>query len=87
MTETQLATAFSIAQQTIADYACPLLCYPALLAVSVDDLIGELTKEAQSKRGPTPRLQRQVELVNQPPRTKQKFVMDMLDAVLQKQTS
>lgn len=58
-----------------------------LLAVSVEDLIGEPAKAAKSKRGPTPRLQRQVELITQLPRTKQKFVMEMLDAVIQQQAS
>jgi len=58
-----------------------------LLAVSVEGLFGEPTKAAKVKRGPTPRLQRQVELINQLPRAKQKFVMEMLDTVIQQQAS
>jgi transcriptional regulator with XRE-family HTH domain len=95
MTQTQLATALGIAQQTMAHYEGGKLRIPVLLlsslatllAVSVEDLIGEPTKATKGKRGPTPRLQRQVELINQLPRTKQKFVMEMLDAVIQQQAS
>ena len=95
MTQTQLATTLGIAQQTMAHYEGGRLRMPiallsslaTLLAVSVEDLIGEPTKATKGKRGPTPRLQRQVELINQLPRTKQKFVMEMLDAVIQQQAS
>ncbi|WP_234422185.1 hypothetical protein [Sedimenticola thiotaurini] len=37
----------------------------------------------KGKRGPTPTLQRQIEQISQLPRAKQKFVMEMLDTVIQ----
>lgn len=95
MTQTKLANALGIAQQTMAHYEVGRLRIPVsllptlatLLAVSVEDLIGEPSKAAKGKRGPTPRLQRQVELITQLPRAKQKFVMEMLDAVIHQQAS
>ena len=95
MTQTQLANALGIAQQTMAHYEGGKLRIPVaflttlatLLAVSIEDVIGEPAKAAKGKRGPTPRLQRQVELISQLPRAKQKFVMEMLDAVIQQQAS
>jgi len=95
MTQTQLADALGIAQQTMAHYEGGKLRIPVallstlatLLAVSIEEVIGEPVKTAKGKRGPTPRLQRQVELISQLPRAKQKFVMEMLDAVIQQQAS
>ena len=95
MTQTQLADALGIAQQTMAHYEGGKLRMPVallsilatLLAVSIEEVIGEPAKAAKGKPGPTPRLQRQVELIGQLPRAKQKFVMEMLDAVIQQQAS
>lgn len=95
MTQTQLATELGIAQQTMAHYEGGRLRMPVallsslatLLAVSVEELIAEPTKATKAKRGPTPRLQQQVELVAQLPRTKQKLVMEMLDALIQQQAT
>jgi hypothetical protein len=39
------------------------------------------------KRGPTPRIQQQLEAVSALPRAKQRAVMQVLDAVLQQQAS
>jgi len=58
-----------------------------LLAVSVEELIGEPTKAAKSKRGPSSKLQQQLERVSNLPRSKQKFVIDMIDTVIQQQAS
>ncbi len=95
MTQTQLTDALGIAQQTMAHYEGGKLRIPVallstmatLLAVSIEAIIGEPVKAAKGKRGPTPRLQRQMELISQLPRTKQKFVMEMLDTVIQQQAS
>ncbi len=95
MTQTQLANALGIAQQTMAHYEGGKLRIPVallsamatLLAVSIEAIMGEPDKATKGKRGPTPRLQRQMELISQLPRTKQKFVMEMLDAVIQQQAS
>jgi len=54
-----------------------------LFNISVDELLGEKRKKANSKRGPASKLQQQFERVNLLPRTKQKFVIEMLDTVIQ----
>lgn len=46
-----------------------------------DALIGE-APSTTSKRGPAPKLQQQIERIGQLPKTKQRFVMEMLDTVL-----
>lgn len=47
----------------------------------VEELLGENAKPG--KRGPAPKLQRQIEQLQRLPKTKQRFVMEMLDTVLQ----
>ncbi len=95
MTQTQLADALGVAQQTMAHYEggrlrMPVALLPTLatlLAVSVEEIVGDAKSAVKGKRGPTPRLQRQVELIGQLPRAKQKFVMEMLDVIIQQQAS
>lgn len=53
-----------------------------LFGISIEELIG-IPESATKKRGPTPKLQQQMERITQLPRTKQKFVMEMLDTVIQ----
>lgn len=55
------------------------------LAVTVEELIGAPTKRA-GKRGPAPKLQQQLERVAALPKAQQRFVMQMLDTVLQQQS-
>ena len=79
-----------IAQQTLAHYEVGRLCVPAsmlptlaqLLTLSLDELISAATPKRHGKRGPTSRLQQQIEAIEQLPKTKQQFVSQMLDAVL-----
>ncbi len=56
-----------------------------LFGISTDELLGVQGKPA--KRGPTARLQQQMDQISLLPRTRQKFVMEMLDAVIQQQAS
>ena len=94
LTQVQLAEHFGIAQQTMAHYeggtlriAVALLKSLAqVLQVSVEQLVDE-KMPAKSKRGPTSKLQRQVEQVRLMPRTKQKFISDMLEALITQQQS
>jgi len=58
----------------------------AIFAISTDELLG-ITPQQAAKRGPAPKLQRQVELISQLPKAKQKFVTEMLDTVLQQASS
>lgn len=89
LTQVQLAERLGISQQTLAHYEVGRLriavaMLPALakeLAVSVETLVGMPTPKR--RRGPAPKLQRQIEQIQQLPRTKQRFVIEMLDTVLQ----
>lgn len=91
ITQQQLAEQLGIAQQTLAHYEVARARVPAsmlpilaqLLTLSLDELIGTpLPKRRGAKRGPTSRLQQQIEAVEQLPKTKQQFVSQMLDTVL-----
>lgn len=92
LTQQQLAERLGVSQQTLAHYEVGRLriaaaMLPALakeLDVTVEDLLGESTRSGKHKRGPTPKLQRQLEQISRLPRAKQRFVIEMLDTVLQK---
>ena len=89
LTQAQLAELLGISQQQVASFEAgrrrvPVSVLPTLastLAVAVQDLVGTPTSTA--KRGPTPKLQRQLERLSRLPKAKQKFVSEMLDTVLQ----
>ena len=88
ITQVQLAEWLNVSQQTVNAYevgrrrmavsALPTIA--KLLGVSLEELIGEPLKP--SKRGPTPKLQQQMERINQLPKAQQKFVIKMLEGVL-----
>jgi transcriptional regulator with XRE-family HTH domain len=88
-TQTQLADELGLTQQMIASYEVgrrrvPVSLLPAIaaaLAVSLEALIGQ--KDTPAKRGPAPKLKQQIERIQKLPRAKQRFVMEMLDTVLQ----
>jgi transcriptional regulator with XRE-family HTH domain len=88
MTQQQFADLLGISQQQVASYEVgrrrvPVSALPAIaraLAVSIEELIGEPVKPG--KRGPTPKLQQQVERIAQLPKTQQRFVMQVIDSVL-----
>jgi transcriptional regulator with XRE-family HTH domain len=90
ITQQQLADQLGIAQQTLAHYEVARARVPAsmlpvlaqLLTLSLDELIGTPLPKRRGKRGPTSRLQQQIEAVEQLPKTKQQFVSQMLDTVL-----
>lgn len=92
ITQAQLAETLDISQQTMNAYEMghrrvPVSALPTLahaLATSVEDLIGAAPTAAK-KRGPAPKLQQQMERIAKLPKTKQKFVIDMLDALLTQQ--
>ena len=89
ITQVQLAEQLGVSQQTVNAYETgyrriPVSALPPLarlLGLSLDELVGETTQAR--KRGPTPKLQQQLEQIRQLPRAKQRFVMQMLDTVLQ----
>lgn len=88
VTQAQLADALGVSQPAINAYETgerrvPLSALPTLsrtLGVSTEALLGE--QASPGKRGPAPRLQRQLERVSRLPRAKQRFVSDMIDTLL-----
>ena len=94
ITQVQLAEILGISQQTMNAYEMghrrvPVSALPVLanaLAVSVEELIGtSAAAAAAKKRGPAPKLQQQMDRIAKLPKAKQKFVIEMLDAMLQQQ--
>ncbi|HEN46734.1 MAG TPA: XRE family transcriptional regulator [Mizugakiibacter sp.] len=91
ITQIQMAEALGVSQQTVNSYEVarrriPTSALPTLaklLTLSIDELLGEPVKPANGKRGPASRLQQQIERVGRLPRSKQKFVIDMIDTVIQ----
>jgi len=89
LTQTDLAQALGVAQQTMAHYeggtariaVATLPTVARVLGVSIEDLIGE-NRHPPGKRGPAPKLQQQLEQLSRLPRAKQRFVSEMLDSVL-----
>lgn len=91
ITQVQLAEQLGVSQQTVTAYESgkrrvPISHLPrlaALLGASIEELIGEQPRPG--KRGPVPKLQRQIERIAKLPRPQQRFVMQMIDTVLQQQ--
>jgi transcriptional regulator with XRE-family HTH domain len=89
LTQQQLAEQLSIAQQTLAHYEggrlrLPVSLLPELtrtLGLSSDELLGQNVTR-HSKRGPSSKLQQQIEAISQLPKARQRFVSEMLDTVL-----
>ncbi len=94
ITQQQMATMLGISQQTVAHYeggrlrisVFTLRHLAEVLNFTLDEMVdgndGMAAKE-KSRRGPDSKLHLQMEKVRLLPRTKQQFVMDMLDTVIQ----
>lgn len=90
LTQQQLAEQLGVAQQTLAHYEGARLRVPAsmlpqlaqILGVPVDVLIGQPVQATPAKRGRSPKWQQQMEAIAQLPKTRQRFVSEMLDTVL-----
>jgi len=90
ITQIQLAETLGVSQQTINSYEVarrrvPVSTLPILanmFTVTIDELLDQSDKKTSKKRGPVSKLQKQFEQAVLLPRAKQKFVSDMLDAVL-----
>lgn len=88
LTQVQLAETMGVSQQTVAAWevgrrGVPVAIVPVLaraLGVGVETLIGETPRPG--KRGPTPKLQQQLERLSALPKPKQRMVMEMLEAML-----
>lgn len=89
LTQAQLAEKMGIAQQLIAAYEkgtrrIPLSYLKPLahcLSVEVEDLLG--IEKKNGKRGPTPVFMKKLEQIQKLPPSKQKFVLDFLDTIVQ----
>lgn len=91
LTQVQLADVVHISQQHMASFEAgrrkvvssdiPILA--KLFGISADELLG--IHDKPTKRGPASKLQRQVEQVHLLPKAKQKFIFDMLDALIKQQ--
>ena len=89
ITQVEMAATLGVSQQTINSYEVgrrriPVSALPTLarsLGVSLEELFGD-DAGAAKKRGPAPKLQQQIERIQQLPRTQQRFVMQMLDTVI-----
>lgn len=88
LTQVQLAEILGVSQQTIHSFEkgirrVPTSALPTIartLAVSLEELLGEVRKP--TKRGPVPRLQRQIERLGQLPKRDQEAVLRTIDAFL-----
>ncbi|AHK18498.1 XRE family transcriptional regulator [Yersinia similis] len=90
LTQQQLADQLGIAQQTMAHYEggrlkISVALLPQLTQIlnqTLDELLGLPAAKRTGKRGPASRLEQQIKIISQLPKTKQKFVSDMLDTVI-----
>lgn len=90
ITQVELAKTLGIAQQTLAHYeggtvriaVATLTIVAKALDVAMEDLLGSASAKAAGKRGPAPKLQRQLELVSQLPKAKQRLITEVLDSML-----
>ena len=93
ITQVQLAETLGVSQQAITAYESgqrrvPISTLPLLaetLDISIEELIGTPAKRSTRKRGPASKLQQQLERISTLPKAQQRFVMQMLDTVLQQQ--
>lgn len=90
LTQTDLAQALGVAQQTMAHYEGGVSRIPvetlaqaaATLGVSVEEMIGTPISRSAGKRGPAPKIQQQLEQVSRLPKAKQRVVSEVLDSLL-----
>lgn len=92
ITQVQLAQTLGVSQPTVNAYELgqrrvPVSALPLLartLGVSVEELIGE-PQTAARKRGPAPKLMQHVERISALPKTQQRTVMNVIEAMLAQQ--
>lgn len=95
ITQIQMAEALGVSQQTVNSYEVARRRVPAsalptlatLFSTSIDELMGKSDNATKGKRGPASTLQRKIDQVSQLPKAKQKFVIEMLDTVLNQQAA
>ena len=93
LTQIKLAKILGISQQHMGSFENGIRKIPAsmlptlaeLFGISLEALYGQEETNKSTKRGPTPKLLKQVEQLASLPKSKQKFVMEMLDTVIKQQ--
>jgi transcriptional regulator with XRE-family HTH domain len=88
LTQSQFGELLGVSQQQVASFEAgrrrvTIALLPTVaraLGVSVEELLG--VKPENGKRGPTPKLQQQLERISRLPKARQRFVIEMLDTVL-----
>jgi len=91
LTQQQIAEHLGIVQQTYAHYEMGHVRFPAsmlpilgkVLGLTPEELLGE--ERPKGKRGPTSRLDQQIDYIRRLPQTKQHAVMQVLDMVIASQ--
>jgi transcriptional regulator with XRE-family HTH domain len=86
MTQSQLGKAVGVTQQVIAEYesgcrnipVCRLVSLAEALGVTVEKLIKD-SGAGERKRGPASRIEQLVNQVSKLPKTRQRFVVEMLE--------
>jgi transcriptional regulator with XRE-family HTH domain len=92
LTQTQLADAIGVKQYVIASYETgrsqmPIsLIHPVALTLGVEpaELLGD--QPIQVKRGPTPKMQNQFDRICQLPKSKQRQILEVVEALLAQQS-
>lgn len=90
LTQVELAERLDIPQQTLARYEVgrsripigTLIAMAQVLRFSLDDMLMGRSPAGRSKRGPASKLELQIEAVARLPKSKQRFVSEMLDTIL-----
>lgn len=90
LTQTDLAQELGIAQQTMAHYeggtariaVATLPTLARVLRVSIEELIGSPIQHRAGKRGPQPKIARQLQQIEALPKAKQRAITQVLDSVL-----
>lgn len=91
LTQTQLGELLGLTQQQVGHFEVarsrlPVSMLPLLaksLGATVEELLGEDKKPG--RRGPAPKLERHLERIQQLPKARQRFVLQVLDSVLQQE--
>jgi transcriptional regulator with XRE-family HTH domain len=92
LTQTELADSIGVKQYVIASYETgrsqmPIsLIHPvaSALGVAPAELLGD--QPTQKKRGPTPKMLRQVDRISRLPKNRQKQILDVVEALLAQQS-
>lgn len=89
MTQVELAEAVSLSQQLIAEYEAGKKNIPVWRLVNMAEALGVTPEVLLSdsdgktlKRGPAPKLQKQIEKISSLPREQQKSILQVLDMAL-----